>query len=341
MPRMTPDPTPRLPVTLLTGFLGSGKTTVLNHLVHQPEFADALVIINEFGEMALDHLLVAHSQETPVVELGSGCVCCSVRGDLVRTLRDVTWRFARAGRRQFGRVLIETTGLADPAPIVHTLLRHPQVAPHYRLDGVVTVVDLASATVTLDRHAEAVRQVAMADCLLLSKADLATPAQRAAVEARLAALNPGAPRYAVSAGEIAPAVLLDLAADMTTDTARWLNAAAYTPVAGYARRPVAAPRHDDRIRAFCCTLDTPVEARRLPHWQAALMAATGERLLRFKGLFNIAGHHGPWALHGVRHIFHPAEPLPAWPDSDQRTRLVFITEDVEEAEIVATLGELG
>ena len=141
----TESPSSLIPVTLLTGFLGSGKTTVLNHLVRQPELADALVIINEFGEMALDHLLVAHSTENLVMEMSSGCLCCTIRGDLVKTLRDITWRFSRGGQRQFRRVLIETTGLADPAPIIHTLMTHPQIAPKYRLDGIVTTVDMPRA----------------------------------------------------------------------------------------------------------------------------------------------------------------------------------------------------
>ncbi|WP_275540106.1 CobW family GTP-binding protein, partial [Escherichia coli] len=142
---------PLIPVTLLTGFLGSGKTTLLNQLVSQKAFANTLIIINEFGEMALDHLLVTHSNENVVMEMGSGCVCCSIRGDLVHTLRDITWRFSREGQRQFDRVLIETTGLADPAPIIHTLMTHLQIATKYRLDGVVTTVDLATGTATLDR----------------------------------------------------------------------------------------------------------------------------------------------------------------------------------------------
>ncbi len=164
-----------IPVTLLTGFLGSGKTTVLNHLVHQPELKDALVIINEFGEMALDHLLVAHSIENLALEMSSGCLCCTIRSDLAKTLRDITWRFARNGQRQFRRVLIETTGLADPAPILHTLMTDPAIVRSYRLDGIVATIDMASGADTLDQHAEAIKQAALADALLLTQSDLATP----------------------------------------------------------------------------------------------------------------------------------------------------------------------
>ncbi len=168
-----------IPISLLTGFLGSGKTTVLNHLLAQPELADALVIINEFGEMALDHMMVAHSTENLMMEMSSGCVCCTIRSDLVKALLDITWRFSRNGQRQFRRVLIETTGLADPAPIIHTLMTHPLIARRYRLDGIVTIVDLATGMHTLDQYKEAVKQAAVADALLLTKADLATDEQRA------------------------------------------------------------------------------------------------------------------------------------------------------------------
>lgn len=193
-------PTPQIPVTLLTGFLGSGKTTVLNHLVQQPALARTLVIINEFGEVGLDHLLISRVADDTVVEMSSGCLCCTMRGDLVSTLKDAHWRFARAGERQFDRVVIETTGLADPAPIIHTLTSVDVIARRYRLDGVVTTLDLTNADQTLDAQPEALKQAAMADCLLLTKADLAAPAAVAALERRLHAINPAARRrYATNA----------------------------------------------------------------------------------------------------------------------------------------------
>ncbi len=197
-----PTPDERIPVTLLTGFLGSGKTTVLNHLVRQPAMADALVIINEFGEMALDHQLVAHSTENLVMEMSSGCVCCTIRRDLVQTLCDIHWRFARQGQRQFGRVLIETTGLADPAPIIQTLMTDSEVASRYRLEGIVTIVDLAAGMQTLDSHPEALKQAAVADALLLTKADLTgEPMPKALLNRRLQSINPVASRCEVHDGE--------------------------------------------------------------------------------------------------------------------------------------------
>ncbi|MGF6633639.1 CobW family GTP-binding protein [Paraburkholderia sp. MM6662-R1] len=215
-----------IPVTLLTGFLGSGKTTVLNRLVQQPEMADALVLINEFGEIGLDHMLIAHSREDIVVEMSSGCLCCTIRGDLVRTLKDIHWRFSRDGRRQFSRVVIETTGLADPAPIVHTLATHRDLRERYRLDGLVTTIDARNAEATLDAHAEAVKQAAMADRLLLTKTDLVDVETLERLTDRLHAINPAAGIIRVSHGELAASRILDLglftADGKIADVERWL-----------------------------------------------------------------------------------------------------------------------
>ncbi len=363
-----------MPVTLLTGFLGSGKTTVLNNLVRQPDLADALVIINEFGEMALDHMLVAHSTENLVMEMSSGCVCCSIRGDLVQTLRDITWRYSRNGKRWFRRILIETTGLADPAPIIHTLMTHPQIAPKYRLDGIVTTVDMGTAMATLDHHQEAIKQAAMADALLLTKSDLVTEDQRSALLRRLDAINPAATRWEVRHGEIAAQNVLGLglfsAQNKAPDVARWLNEEAYAGPSthGHAhehpdhahqhhdhgahdhhgRDPLEhaqghahdhdhdhdhhdVNRHDDHIRAFCFTIDSPIPEETLTNWLELLMSFVGSNILRVKGILNIQGNAQPVVVHGVQHIFHPPVTLPAWPSADRRSRLVFITRDVDEA----------
>lgn len=393
----------RIPVTLLTGFLGSGKTTVLNHLVRQPDMADTLVVINEFGDVALDHLLVAHSAGTQVMELGSGCVCCTMRGDLAATLRDAAWRFARQGRRQFRRVLIETTGLADPAPILHTLMTHPQVAPLYRLDGIVATLDLATGLSSLDQHPEAVKQAAMADVLLLTKSDLADDVQHTATRQRLDGINPAAPRWVVHRGEVAAARLLGLGVfstdGKTPDVARWLREEAYaaddapaheacrqdgdcrdhdhshshshshghghehgnehdlvhaansgqvdgqgsdayaSAHAGH-RHDHAAYRHDDGIRSFCFVLDAPLTQAQLDDWLQALQGLLGSAMLRVKGILNVRGQDRPLVVHGVQHVFHPPEPLPAWPDDDRRSRLVFITQGVSRETVAATLQAL-
>ncbi|USX10708.1 MULTISPECIES: CobW family GTP-binding protein [Burkholderiaceae] len=215
-----------IPVTLLTGFLGSGKTTVLNTLVQQPEMVDALVLINEFGEVGLDHLLVAHSREDIVVEMSSGCLCCTIRTDLARTLKDVHGRFSREGQRRFNRVVIETTGLADPAPIVHTLATHRDLRERYRLDGMVTTIDARNGEATLDVHTEAVKQAAMADRLLITKTDLAEADALERLTSRLHAINPGAGRILVSHGDVSANLILELglftAGGKIGDVRRWL-----------------------------------------------------------------------------------------------------------------------
>lgn len=343
-----------IPVTLMTGFLGSGKTTVLNHLVRQHELKDALVIINEFGEMALDHMLVAHSTENLVMEMSSGCLCCTVRGDLVKTLRDITWRFSREGRRQFGRVLIETTGLADPAPILHTLMTDPQIAPKYRLDGIVTTIDLATGAATLDQHPEAVKQAAVADAILLTKPDLVNDDQRSELLGRLDGINPAAPRWEVSGGAIAPHRVLNLGLFSTDnkqpDVERWLREedyassphhhAAHDHGHGHEHEHEHhhhdVNRHDDRIRAFCFAVDEPIPEATLHAWLDLLMGFLGARILRVKAIFNVEEYEQPLVAQGVQHIFYPPVLLPAWPDEDRRSRVVFITNGVDRETIEST-----
>ncbi|WP_345797171.1 GTP-binding protein [Castellaniella sp. MT123] len=344
-----------IPVTLLTGFLGSGKTTVLNHLVSRPELADALVIINEFGEMALDHLLVAHSTENQVLEMSSGCLCCTTRSDLVKTLRDITWRFSRNGQRQFRRVLIETTGLADPAPIIHTLMNHPWIAPKYRLDGIVATVDMATGMHTLDQHPEAVKQAAVADVLLLTKADLVTDGQCNSLMRRLDGINPAAPRWDVCNGEIAPRKVLHLGLFSTDgkspNVARWLREEAYTSSHdhdhevhehshGHAHDRHDVNRHDDHIRAFCYRIDDPIPKDVLATWLELLTSSLGNDILRVKGILNVEGNEQPIVVHGVQHVFHPPALLPAWPSEDHRSRVVFITRNVDREMVERTFQSL-
>lgn len=349
MSRLFTGPDALIPVSVLTGFLGSGKTTLLNRLVRDPRMARALVIINEFGSVGLDHDLIARSQDDMVVEMMGGCLCCTIRGDLLRTLRDAPWRFARDGTCWFDRVVIETTGLADPAPILHTLMTDDHLQTLYRLDGVITTVDAAAGMVTLDSQEESVKQAAVADRLLLTKTDLVGEDERATLEARLRALNPAASITLSVDGAVDPALLFDAGLyDPTTkshDVRRWLNAEAYSDSQdhghdhhhdhGHHHHDVN--RHGDRIRSVCLTFDAPLPAVAFERWLGVLTMFKGPDILRVKGIVNVEGVDRPMVIHGVQHIFHPPIRLDAWPSDDRRSRIVFITRDLDEADLRGTL----
>ena len=337
-----PEQSSLIPVTLLTGFLGSGKTTVLNHVLKQPDMAATAVLVNEFGEIGLDHLLVERSSED-VVLLNSGCLCCTVRGDIVDTLTNLFVDRVKGKIPYFTRVAIETTGLADPAPILHTLMTDPIVAARYMLDGVVTTVDAVNGAATLDKQPEAVKQAAVADRLLLTKTDLADSATRQEIEARLEALNPSAVIVPVAQGAVDPARLFNIGfydpATKSVDVRRWLRDEAFENGDAHEHEHVDVNRHDDRIRAFCITRERPISWAALSAWLDGLATMRGEDLLRLKAIVALSDRPDqPVVLHGVQHLFHPPVLLPEWPSEDHRTRMVFITRDLPREAIEATLA---
>ncbi|MEQ6341400.1 MAG: GTP-binding protein [Gammaproteobacteria bacterium] len=338
-----------IPITLLTGFLGSGKTTVLNHLMHTlPRTA---ILMNEFGEVALDHQLL-RKMEGPMVLLSGGCVCCTISGSLSPTLKNLWMARKNGDIPPFERAIIETTGIADPAPVLDNLLRDNWIRVRFRLDGVVTTVDSVFSMNQLDQHFEAAKQVTVADKILLTKTDLAPADTVAVLRERLATLNPAADIVSVTNGEIDLAHIQNLglwnANTTSPEVARWLKTTHYRPAqAGVLDRAASIIKntrpesHDTRIQAFSVVLDTPLDRHGLHAALSILTSFRAENLLRFKSMVNLQDETQPIVLHAVQHVLYPEVKLDAWPDDDHRSRFVFIVRDLEPEFVAKLLADFS
>lgn len=348
-------------VSVITGFLGSGKTTLLNHILASPGMDRTAVIVNEFGEIGIDHLIVREIDEATVL-LKSGCICCTVQGELVDGLKELYMKGLAGTLPPFTRVVIETTGLADPLPIVTCLMRDPLFKHVYRLDGLVATVDAVHGEAQLNRYTEAVRQAAVADRLVITKSDLAEE-NVARLRWRLAELNPGAAIIVAVHGQVAPSRLFDAGPfnpqTKSGDVQRWLNHEAYAhagnPVhahfhahaagesahahADTPHEAVDVNRHDERIASFCLTLDEPVEWAAFKGWFEELAEKHGDQMLRAKGIINVRGESEPIVIQCVQSTLYPPGRLAAWPSQDRCSRIVFITEDLPRRVIEDSLRE--
>jgi G3E family GTPase len=336
-----------IPVTVLTGFLGSGKTTLLAKLVKNPGLADTAVIINEFGEVGLDHLLVAKGDEN-VMLLESGCLCCTISNSLGETLGDLHFRRVRREVPPFRRVLVETTGLADPAPILHTLMTDYLVTAHFVFDGIVATVDGTLGNAQLDEHEEAVKQVALADRIIVTKVDIAERRKLGNLRHRIAALNPSGLILESRQGDLDPLKILDIgplnAAQKSLDVQRWLREETFAGEGfehSHSLHRHGAHRHDARIHSFCLYLDDSATWQGYAAWLEAIRSLRGADLLRVKGLLAIEDPARPYVIQGVQHAFSPPVRLPEWPSADHRSRLIFITRDLERLKIELMLRLLG
>ena len=330
-----------IPVNVVTGFLGSGKTTLLQRLLKSPRLRDTAVLVNELGEAGLDHHLLRQVNERTVL-MPNGCLCCSIRGDLAEGLRGLLSLGERGEAPPFRRVVIETSGLADPVPVAFTVLSEPVLQHHFRIGPVVTTVDGVNGAHHLDHYPESVKQAAIADRLVVTKSDLAGPETTAALRARLKALNPAAALYDAAAESLDPVELLvEDAFDeqgRAREVGRWLKGTAeMESAAGNAH---AGHAHGG-IESVTLTFPEPLDWTAFGVWLTMLLHCHGEKVLRVKGLLNMAGEDTPVVVNGVQHIVHPPAHLEAWPDADRRSRIVFIMRELRREALEASLARFN
>lgn len=323
-----------IPVNVVTGFLGSGKTTLLREALQDPALSDSAVIVNEFGEIGLDHLLLEEIEEG-VLLLESGCVCCTIRSDLKFAIRDLQDRAARGEIPAFRRVIVETSGLADPAPIVSTVLAEPVLRSHFRLGNIVCTVDALNGFGQLERQPECAKQALVADRLLITKCDLAGEEEIVALSDQLAGLNPAAlrTRSCGSGFDVQALFRRDVGdeAHRLDEVRHWVGDTASPNRAGL-------HGHDRDIHSFCLTWPNAMDWTVFGIWLTALLHAHGENVLRVKGILNARDSLTPVVVHGVQHVMHPPLHLERWPDDDHRSRIVFITRGLEQARLEASLA---
>ncbi|MBS1218902.1 MAG: ATP-binding protein [Proteobacteria bacterium] len=325
----------RFPVSVVTGFLGSGKTTLINKLLKRPDMNRVAVIVNEFGEQAVDNDLVEVSSEQMML-LNNGCLCCVLRGDLQETLRDLYVKRRNGDIIDFTRVIIETTGLADPAPVMQTLMTDDMLLANYRLDCVVTLADAVNGLEQLETMQEPVKQAALADRIVITKSDLAGDEVTAQLEERLRELNPQAPIRRAVNGEIDLEFLINVGLrnikGKLEDIERWM---------GEPDEHGEHHRHDERVKSFCLRYQEPMTWTAFSQTMEVLGALRGSDLLRVKGLINVAEHKGPMVIQGVQHLFHPPVELENWPSADHSTRIVFITRNIPREAVANLFAAVG
>ena len=308
------------PVTVVTGFLGSGKTTLLGRVLSEPSMSNTAVLVNEFGEVGLDHHLLRRVDERAVL-LGNGCVCCTTREDLVEALMELLDLDQRGDIPRLDRVVVETTGLADPAPILHTIFVDPVLQHHFSVDLILTTVDAVNGHLHLDRNPESVKQIAAADKVVVTKTDVAEPGSVRSLLSRLAALNPSARVFEAAFGETD---VDELFRPIGTGTHAVPDVLAVEP-------------HDvGETYSVSLTFDGSVDWTAFGIWLSMLLHARGEDVLRVKGLLDV-GEEGPVVVNGVQHTIHPPEHLERWPDEDHSSRIVFITKGIRPEDLLGSL----